>query len=191
MARRPADNIRYLGSSLVWSSSERYKMWIWRICTPSKVAKPTCSGTIPQHRIPPPGLSFHLVNSCNPTSSYFSFPRSHVCNPCRGKRMRCSGDLPVCFQCTRARKLQPCVYGPPPRSRIETLSQKVRELEDQIEQLESLDTTPTPPSPSPISSTPFHSDSLITGVPDATRQMFQPQFEDMDYIFSLDFKKYV
>jgi len=82
-----------------------------------------------------------------------SLKRGTACVRCRTKKLKCTGERPVCSVCQNNRKLVECVYQPMAKRKPKTqrLRSRLQELEDQIKEketrltqlVESTSTTPT------------------------------------------------
>lgn len=82
-----------------------------------------------------------------------SLRRGTACVRCRSKKLKCTGERPVCSVCQYSRKPVECVYQPMAKRKLKThrLRSRLQELEDQIReketQLNKLD-GPGPDTPS-------------------------------------------
>lgn len=82
-----------------------------------------------------------------------SLKRGTACVRCRTKKLKCTGERPVCSVCQNNRKPVECVYQPMAKRKPKTqrLRSRLQELEDQIKEketrltqlVESTSTTPT------------------------------------------------
>ncbi|KDQ16048.1 hypothetical protein BOTBODRAFT_173329 [Botryobasidium botryosum FD-172 SS1] len=64
----------------------------------------------------------------------WSLQRGAACIACRKKKHKCDGQRPVCGRCLRAGTAPDCVYSVP-KARAQTLQNKLRDLETQIQVL--------------------------------------------------------
>lgn len=68
-----------------------------------------------------------------------SLRRGTACVRCRSKKLKCTGERPVCSVCLNSRKPVECVYQPMAKRKPKTLRlrSRLQELEDQIKEKES------------------------------------------------------
>jgi hypothetical protein len=68
-----------------------------------------------------------------------SLRRGTACVRCRSKKLKCTGERPVCSVCQYSRKPVECVYQPMAKRKLKThrLKSKLQELEDQIREKET------------------------------------------------------
>jgi hypothetical protein len=68
-----------------------------------------------------------------------SLRRGTACVRCRSKKLKCTGERPVCSVCQYSRKPVECVYQPMAKRKLKThrLRSRLQELEDQIREKET------------------------------------------------------
>ncbi|KAH7340148.1 hypothetical protein B0J17DRAFT_650102 [Rhizoctonia solani] len=76
--------------------------------------------------------------TCAPPSSGNVLQRGSACLTCRRRKLKCDAVKPACTSCARSGRSQTCTYDDGlPKSRVQILTSKVRDLEAKIRAMEA------------------------------------------------------
>ncbi|QRW00834.1 Fungal Zn(2)-Cys(6) binuclear cluster domain [Ceratobasidium sp. AG-Ba] len=128
-----------------------------------------------------------------PTTHTIALQRGSACLTCRRRKLKCDANKPACTSCTRTGRSQTCTYDDGlPKSRVQVLTSKVRDLEEKILAMETTRNGSPPNLPHQGQLTPASSTDALPYLPmiatgDAVFDLLSPPKtpQDLDVWHSL------